>query len=108
MIGYRDRALDSSVRSTRYASSASRLTRQTPLRPIFSAGSSPLRISVYTCETVTFSTPATSDGLSRGGGRSSTTRLLGEGGNVTLRRVASSSVPNPSIPSPRPSRFDVM
>ncbi len=38
MNTYRARALASSASSTRYASSASRLTRHTPLRPILSAG----------------------------------------------------------------------
>ncbi len=71
MTGYCWRAFASAESPARYASSASRLTRQTPLRPIFSAGSSPLRINVYTCDTVTLSTPATSEGFSSGGGRSS-------------------------------------
>ena len=97
MSGYRVRTLDSRVSSARYASSASRLTRHTPLRPIFNAGSSPLRMSVYTCETVTFSTAATSEGLSRGAGRSSTLRLLEAGQNVALPGVAVPRVLNPSL-----------
>ena len=66
MTRYFWRAFAAADSSARYASSASRLTRHTPLRPIFNAGSSPLRISVYTCDTVTLSTPATSAGFSQG------------------------------------------
>ena len=55
--------------AARYSSSVSRLTRQTPFFPIFRAGRSPERISVYTWVTVTLSTRATSAGFSSGGGR---------------------------------------
>ena len=96
MTVYRARASASRVSSARYASSASRLTRHTPFRPILSAGSSPPRINVYTCETVTLSTAATSDGFSRGAGSSSTATLLEDGQNMTLRDVAWFRVPKPS------------
>lgn len=59
-----------------YASSISVETRQTPRRPIFTAASWPLRMSVYTCATATFRTLATSSGR-RNLGTSSTARLLG-------------------------------
>lgn len=66
----------SASRSARYASRVSRLTRQTPFLPILRAGRSPERMSVYTWVTVTLRTPATSAGLSSGGGRASVMATL--------------------------------
>lgn len=101
------RARASASSSARYASSASRLTRQTPLRPIFNAGSSPLRMSVYTCDTVTLSTSATSAGRRRGGGSSSTLDLLRSSNAASLTAGAFHSVANRVVVTARGSSWPV-
>lgn len=94
MTGARVRASDS--RSAKKASSVSRLTRQTPFLPIFRAGRSPERMSVYTWVTVTLSTRATSAGFRSGAGRSSNgislTSVASDLGQ--LRSVVSNSLPS--------------
>ncbi len=91
MSGARERASSSSC--ARYASRVSRLTRQTPFLPIFNAGRSPDRISVYTCVTVTLSTAATSAGFKSGGGSGSLVMVASEVGCDGLRRDSCNRLP---------------
>jgi|JRHI01.1.fsa_nt_gi hypothetical protein len=74
-----------------YSSSDSVLTRQTPRLPIFTAGSWPERIKVYTCDTVMLSTSATSAGCKKRG-RSATIPPFGY---VSVRGDTTGIVPAP-------------
>lgn len=99
------RAWASRSSSAMYASSASTLTRHTPRLPIFTAGSCPDRISVYTCETVTFRTSATSAGW-RKRGRSATNPASGcvamRAGTAVIVPAAAKSRADGRVDSRRP------